>query len=62
MELSYPEIRYRIEQLSTEINTNHHDQLRVVNYDARYELVEKCTQLERERRKYLELQEKFIPD
>lgn len=60
--MDYPEIRHRITNLSTEINTNHHMQLATRYYDEKAKLVEECRELERERRRYLEMQEKFIPD
>lgn len=62
MELTHREIRYRIETLSTKINTNHHMQLRARESLEKSKLVEECQKLERERRRYLELEDKFIPD
>ena len=60
--MNYTEIRNRITTLSTKINTNHHMQLATRYYDETAKLVEECRELERERRRYLEMQEKFIPD
>lgn len=61
-DLAFADVRYRIERLSTEINLNHCAQMRTPAIPEKARLVEACSELESERRRYLKMQERFIPD